>query len=219
MQVPPITVVIADQHEIFCRSIQSALKDVPEIKIIAQVDSIPLLLDLLAKEQPDVILLDLTIPRSKGVKTLMHIRQLAPDTRILLLRYDLDSSLMEAIQRVGANGCLSTSTDASGVENAILTAFNKGCFFSEFDGQPEAELVYKPMSVNPLRPLSSLTEKEVTVLQLICQEQSTQAIANSLSMSPRTVESIRDRIKIKTGSRNIAGMVLFALKYGLVRFE
>ena len=86
MQVPPITVVIADQHEIFCRSIQSALKDVPEIKIIAQVDSIPLLLDLLAKEQPDVILLDLTIPRSKGVKTLMHIRQLAPDTRILLLR-------------------------------------------------------------------------------------------------------------------------------------
>jgi DNA-binding CsgD family transcriptional regulator len=59
----------------------------------------------------------------------------------------------------------------------------------------------------------------VTVLRLFCQEQTTRDIASSLSLSPRTVESIRDKIKFKTGSRNLAGMAFFALKNGLIRLQ
>ncbi|MFM7645433.1 MAG: response regulator [Sphingomonadales bacterium] len=219
MHEPMITVIVADQHVGFRRSIRLALKDVSEISIIGMPESIPALLELLSKEQPDVILLDLTIPRSKGIKTLSHIRQLAPEARILLLRYYLDSSLMEAIQKAGADGCLSSATDASELQHAIITAVSKGSFFSEFEGQAEAAADFTPLTINPLRALATLTQREVTVLQMICQEQSTRAIASFMSMSPRTIESIRDRIKIKTGSRNIAGMVVFALKYGLIRFD
>jgi DNA-binding CsgD family transcriptional regulator len=94
---------------------------------------------------------------------------------------------------------------------------SQGYFFSESGDEKELESVFRPIPVSALRAQPSLTEKEVAVLRLICQEHSTRDIASSLSLSPRTIESIRDRIRIKTGSRNLAGMALFALKYGLIR--
>ncbi|NDF97931.1 MAG: LuxR family transcriptional regulator, partial [Chitinophagia bacterium] len=94
---------------------------------------------------------------------------------------------------------------------------SKGYYFSQGDKQPDVDSVFSPVTVSPLRARTSLTTKEVTVLRLLCQEQSTRDIASSLDLSPRTIESIRDKIKFKTGSRNLAGLALFALKHGLIR--
>jgi DNA-binding NarL/FixJ family response regulator len=219
MRISPLSVIIADEYDIFRIGLRAALQGSPDIEIVGEADAEPALLAMLAVSQPDVILLDLAIPMSKGVNTLLHVRQSAPEAKILLLGYDLDDALVETLQKAGANGYLSKAAETSEVELAIRTVVSKGYFFSETGGLSEPESVFRPVSETPLRPRSSLTEKEVTVLRLMCQEQSTRDIASSLSLSPRTIESIRDRIKFKTGSRNLAGLAFFAIKYGLIRLE
>jgi DNA-binding NarL/FixJ family response regulator len=219
MRISPLTVIVADEHDIFRIGIRAALESTPDIEIVGEADTEPVLLGLLSKKQPDVILLDLAIPLSKGVNTLLHVRQSAPEAKILLLGYDLDDALFDTLQKAGANGYLSKAAEITDVERAIRTAVSKGYFFSDPEEKSDVESVFRPVSITPLRPRSSLTEKEVTILRLMCQEQSTRDIASSLSISPRTVESIRDRIKFKTGSRNLAGLAFFALKFGLIRLE
>jgi DNA-binding NarL/FixJ family response regulator len=217
MQKTPISVIVADEYDIFRIGIKAAISDTDDIEIIGEADSEPKLLSLLSATRPDVILLDLSIPMSKGINTLLHVRQSAPEAKILLLGYDLDASLVEILSKAGANGYLCKAAEIEDVQMGIRTVVSKGYFFSEGENHPDASSVFSPVTVAPLRARSSLTDKEVKVLRLICQEHSTRDIASSLALSPRTIESIRDKIKFKTGSRNLAGMALFALKHGLIR--
>ena len=215
MQTTPITVVIADEFEIFRVGFKAAIINSADIRVVGEADSEPALLTLLTSLQPDVIFLDLDMPMTRGFDTLLQIRKMAPDS--LLLGNDLDALLAEKLSKAGANGFLSRLSDLSDVAAAIRTVMEQGYFYSASSGQKELESVFRPVSVNASSLQTALTEKEVTVLRLICQEQSTRDIASSLSLSPRTIESIRDRIK--TGSRNLAGMALFALRYGLIRLS
>lgn len=219
MQTTPITVVIADEFEIFRVGFKAAIINSADIRVVGEADSEPALLTLLTSLQPDVIFLDLDMPMTRGFDTLLQIRKMAPDSKILLLGNDLDALLAEKLSKAGANGFLSRLSDLSDVVAAIRTVMEQGYFYSASSGQKELESVFRPVSVNASSLQTALTEKEVTVLRLICQEQSTRDIASSLSLSPRTIESIRDRIRIKTGSRNLAGMALFALRYGLIRLS
>ncbi len=217
MHSTPITVIVADEFDIFRVGLKAAVQRTSDIRIIGESNSEPELFRLLENVQPDVIFLDLDLPMSRGFDTLLQIRKAAPHTKVLLLGYDLDPFLAEKLSKAGANGFLSRSSAIPEVESAIRMVVSQGYFFSESGGEKELESVFRPIPVSGLRAQPSLTEKEVAVLRLICQEQSTRDIASSLSLSPRTIESIRDRIRIKTGSRNLAGMALFALKYGLIR--
>ncbi len=219
MRITPLAVVIADEYEIFRIGIRAALQDCKDIQIVGEAATEPSLLTLLTAVKPDVIFLDLAIPMSKGVSTLLHVRQVVPDAKILLLGYDLDKALLETLSKAGANGYLCKAAETSEIEKAVRMVVNRGYFFSDSVQEPDLESVFRPVAVAPLRARSSLTDKEVTVLRLFCQEQSTRDIAASLALSPRTIESIRDKIKFKTGSRNLAGMALFALKNGLIRLE
>ncbi len=217
MHSTSITVVIADEFDIFRVGLRAAIQRTADIRIVGESNSEPELLSLLGGLQPDLILLDLDLPMSRGFDTLLQIRQAAPYAKVLLLGYSLDPLLAEKLSKAGANGFLSRSSELAEVESAIRMVVSQGYFFSESGDEKELESVFRPIPVSALRAQPSLTEKEVAVLRLICQEHSTRDIASSLSLSPRTIESIRDRIRIKTGSRNLAGMALFALKYGLIR--
>jgi DNA-binding NarL/FixJ family response regulator len=217
MHTTPITVVVADEFDIFRVGLRAAIQHTADISIVGESNSAPELFGLLETLQPDVIFLDLDLPMSRGFDTLLQIRKAAPDAKVLLLGYELDPSLAEKLSKAGANGFLSRSSELAEVETAIRMVVSQGYFFSESGDVKELESVFRPISVSALRSQPTLTEKEVAVLRLICQEQSTRDIASSLSLSPRTIESIRDRIRIKTGSRNLAGLALFALKYGLIR--
>jgi DNA-binding NarL/FixJ family response regulator len=215
----PLRVLIADEYDIFRVGFRAALAKAQDISVVGEADSTPALFTLLESVQPDVIFLDLALPKNKGIKTLLQVCQFAPDAKILLLGYGIETSLLDTLSKAGANGYLSKASEIKEVEKAIRMVISQGYYVSACDNQPEIESVFRPVTISPLRTRSPLTEKEVTVLRLFCQEQTTRDIASSLSLSPRTIESIRDKIKFKTGSRNLAGMAFFALKNGLIRLQ
>jgi DNA-binding CsgD family transcriptional regulator len=74
----------------------------------------------------------------------------------------------------------------------------------------------KNESATPFAEEADLSEKEINVLKLMCEEKSTKEIADLVEISPRTVEAIRDRLKIKTGAKSTAGLILYAVKHGIV---
>jgi DNA-binding NarL/FixJ family response regulator len=219
MQILPISVLIADEYDIYRAGFKAALKKAQDTQIIGEAGTTPALFALLETTQPDVIFLDLALPGSKGIKTLLQVSRAAPAAKILLLGYSMETSLLETLSKAGANGYLSKTAEIKEVANAARSVISQGYYVSDSDNQPEIESVFRPVTITPLRTRCPLTDKEVTVLRLFCQEQTTRDIASSLSLSPRTVESIRDKIKFKTGSRNLAGMAFFALKNGLIRLQ
>ena len=219
MQILPISVLIADEYDIYRAGFKAALKKAQDIQIIGEAGTTPALFALLETTQPDVIFLDLALPGSKGIKTLLQVSRAAPAAKILLLGYSMETSLLETLSKAGANGYLSKTAEIKEVANAARSVISQGYYVSDSDNQPEIESVFRPVTITPLRTRCPLTDKEVTVLRLFCQEQTTRDIASSLSLSPGTVESIRDKIKFKTGSRNLAGMAFFALKSGLIRLQ
>ncbi|MBM3922456.1 MAG: response regulator transcription factor [Sphingomonadales bacterium] len=219
MQTSPIRVLIADEYDIYRAGFKAALKKAQDIQVIGEAGTTPALFALLETTQPDVIFLDLALPRSKGIKTLLQVSRAAPAAKILLLGYSMETSLLETLSKAGANGYLSKTAEIKEVANAARSVISQGYYVSDSDNQPEIESVFRPFTITPLRTRCPLTDKEVTVLRIFFQEQTTRDIASSLSLSPRTVESIRDKIKFKTGSRNLAGMAFFALKNGLIRLQ
>ena len=129
MQKTPISVIVADEYDIFRIGIKAAISDTDDIEVIGEADSEPKLLSLLSATRPDVILLDLSIPMSKGINTLLHVRQSAPEAKILLLGYDLDASLVEILSKAGANGYLCKAAEIEDVQMGIRTVVSKGYFF------------------------------------------------------------------------------------------
>ena len=205
MQILPISVLIADEYDIYRAGFKAALNKAQDIQVIGEAGTTPALFALLET--------------SKGIKTLLQVSRAAPAAKILLLGYSMETSLLETLSKAGANGYLSKTAEIKEVANAARSVISQGYYVSDSDNQPEIESVFRPVTITPLRTRCPLTEKEVTVLRLFCQEQTTRDIASSLSLSPLTVESIRDKIKFKTGSRNLAGMAFFALKNGLIRLQ
>lgn len=216
---PEIRILVADEHDIFRVGVRVALEYCPDMVIVAEANDEETLLQQAHETKPDVILMDIGIPIRGGVNGFLNLRQAIPNAKIIVFSYQYDRTLVNGFLRAGANGYLSKEIEASVMVQAIRTVHKKGYFFDREANRSLQESLLRPITVVTARPRSSLTEKEVAVLRLICMEHSTRDIATSLSLSPRTIESIRDKIRAKTGSRNLAGMALYALKNGLIRLE
>jgi DNA-binding NarL/FixJ family response regulator len=118
---------------------------------------------------------------------------------------------------IGANSYLTKNSDSETIYQAIKTCYESEFFFNEYTNKAMlAGLRNKKADLNPYADEADLSEKEKNVLKLMCEEKSTKEIADLVDISPRTVEAIRDRLKIKTGAKSTAGLILYAVKHGIV---
>jgi DNA-binding NarL/FixJ family response regulator len=163
-----------------------------------------------------VILLDIQMPIMDGIATLPEVRKLYPQVKVIILSMHNDHSMISKLMEIGANSYLTKNSDSETIYNAIKTCYEQEFFFNELtnkalltglrtkrpDGGPAAEV--------------NLTEKELTILKMMCEEKTTKEIADLVEISPRTVEAIRDKLKTKTGAKSMAGLVMYAVKNGII---
>jgi len=212
-----IKVAIADDHALFRTGVKTSLSQRKDIQMVAEAENGMQLLNLLKHIQPDVILLDISMPIMDGLTTLPEIKRLYPAIKVIMLSMHNDHSVISRMMEIGANSYLTKESDSETIYQAIKSCYQQEFFFNELTNKALLSGLRTKRTNDSNTPHDvQLTEKEITILKLMCEEKSTKEIADIVDLSPRTVEAIRDKLKTKTGTKSMAGLVLYAVKAGLV---
>lgn len=212
----PIKVAIADDHALFRAGVRTALSVKKDVELIAEADNGMQLLNLLRHIEPDVILLDIQMPIMDGITTLPEIRKIYPHIRVIILSMHNDHSMISKLMEIGANSYLTKNSDSETIYQAIKTCFEQEFFFNELTNKALLTGLRTKRIEVATPEEASLTEKELKILKLMCEEKTTKEIADIVDISPRTVEAIRDKLKFKTGAKSMAGLVMYAVKHGIL---
>ena len=218
-----IKVMIVDDHVLYRAGVKTALSSKKDIKIIAEADNGAHLLSMLKGIQPDVILLDIQMPIMDGIATLPEVKKLYPGIKIIMLTLLDDQSMITKLMELGANSYLVKTSDAEVIYEAIKTCHQQEFYFNALTNKALLNnLRQKNNMTTPFKLQqedATLNDKEITILRLMCEEKSTREIAEAVELSPRTIEAIRDKLKLKTGAKSTAGLIMFAVKNKLLDQE
>lgn len=212
----PIKVAIADDHALFRAGVKTALSVKKDVELIAEADNGMQLLNLLKHIEPDIILLDIQMPIMDGIQTLPEIRKIRPEAKVIILSMHNDHSMISRLMEIGANSYLTKNSDSETIYEAIKACYENEYYFNELTNKALLTGLRTRRSDGFGSPEAELTEKEIRVLRLMCEEKTTKEIADIVEISPRTVEAIRDKLKTKTGAKSMAGLVMYAVKNGIM---
>jgi DNA-binding NarL/FixJ family response regulator len=211
-----IKVAIADDHALFRAGVKTALSVKRDVELIAEADNGMQLINLLKHIEPDVILLDIQMPIMDGIQTLPEIRKIRPEAKVIILSMHNDHSMISKLMEIGANSYLTKNSDSETIYEAIKTCYENEFFFNELTNKALLAGLRTKRTDGYGNTEADLSEKELRVLRLMCEEKTTKEIADIVEISPRTVEAIRDKLKTKTGAKSMAGLVMYAVKNGIM---
>ncbi len=219
-----INIILADDEELFRKGIAFLLKREKNINIVFEASNGSELVNYLSsdanKELPDIILMDLKMPFLNGVEATKIIHTTFPDIKIIALTsYNTDSFIANMIQ-VGASSYLVKNATPIEMLHTINEVFEKGFYYNDNVLKVIHEGIL-PANSKARKSLGDdhLTGREKEVLQLICQQYNTNEIGDSLCISPRTVEGHRNNLLLKTESKNIAGLVVYAIQNKIIDID
>lgn len=212
-----IKVAIADDHPLFRKGVILSLRHYSNIKFVLEAENGQELLDNIEEAQPQVVLMDLRMPIKDGIETTKHISRFYPDILVIILTMHEDEKFVLHLMENGANGYLLKNTDPSEIKKAITEVVSKGYYLNNFVNRILIRKAHsKVKSVPSLTKSIEVSNREKDVLKHICLEFTSQEIGQKLSISPRTVESIKERLMERFGLKNTAGLVFFAVKNNLI---
>ncbi|QSW87735.1 MULTISPECIES: response regulator transcription factor [Flavobacterium] len=210
-----IKIALVDDEVLFRKGIAFLLQREENIEIIFEASNGEELITKLdnSEVKPDIIIMDLKMPILNGVEATKIIRKSYPDIKIIALTsYDTKSFIANMIQ-VGAVAYLIKNTTPKDLIKTINEVNKKGFYYNESVLKTIQEtIVSSKNSTKGNLETSFLSPREIEILQLICKQKTTSEIAEHLFLSPRTVEGHRNNLLLKTESRNIAGLVVYAIQ-------
>jgi DNA-binding NarL/FixJ family response regulator len=212
-----IKIAIADDYKIFRDGIKVGLSKDENLEVIMEADNGEDLIKALETNNPDVILMDLKMPIMDGMEATKIVRKQYPAIKVLVVSMYEDDKFIIHLMENGANGYLLKNTESEEIIKSIYAVHENGYYFNDVVNKA---LLKKLVLKNNLKPSFNqnveLTERELEVLKMICEEKTAAEIAKEIFLSPRSVEGIRQRLIEKIGVRNTAGLVMFAVKNSMV---
>lgn len=215
-RMTPIRLAIADDHKIFREGLKALLGDYAQVQVLAEAGSGRQLLELLPQHPVDVVLMDLNMPELDGLQATALVHERFPDCKVLALSmYDEDRYIVD-MMKAGARGYLLKSAEPAEIIEAIVAVHERQFYFNESLSTSLVKQLLGQSSAE-LKNTVTLNLRETEVLQLLCQEYSNLEIADRLFLSARTVEGYRTRLFEKIGARNVVGLVIYAVKTGVIQ--
>jgi len=212
-----IRLAIADDHKIFRNGLKATLEDCPDFDLVFEASNGKQLIAQLATVTPDVILMDIKMPEMDGIQTTAYVKQHYSGVKILALSMFNEDKYIVDMMKAGASGYLLKNAEPEEIIEAISTVFNKDYYFNEhLSITLIKQLAGNSQPGNFGQNLADFNDREIEVLKLVCQEYSNQEIADKICLSVRTVEGYRARLFEKTRSKNLVGLVIFAVKTGII---
>lgn len=211
-----IKLAVADDHLLFRQGIIGLLNRNDDFELIAEASNGKELLEKLSLERPDIILLDLDMPVLDGAETQRKLKEEFPEVKTIILSMYDEISHIGYMFELGVNGYLLKNAEIEEVEKAIYTLTEKEFYFNwEASKAMQKRLASKKRQVPKINGKIGISIREQEVLELICKQYSTNEIADALFLSARTIESYRKNLLEKTNSKNIVGLVWYAIENGL----
>ena len=219
----PIRVLLVDDHGIVREGLRQVLLADGDFDVVGEAANGVQALDIAARERPDVVLLDLTMPGDSGLVVAQKLRQEVPNSRVLILSVHDDAEYVLESVRAGAHGYLRKDTTPADLRAAIRAVHSGDAYFSPAVAKRLTEVLRSESSVHAPAPvvvpasLDALTNREREVLAAVARGLLNKEIAGQLGISVRTVEAHRDSVVRKLGIRSAAGLTRFAMEQGLLK--
>jgi DNA-binding NarL/FixJ family response regulator len=212
-----IRIAIADDSSIFRDGLKVGLARDENFELVLEAASGEELVAGIDRIPTDVVLMDLKMPGMDGMEATKVIRRQWDQVKVLAVTMYDDEKFIIHLMENGANGYLLKNADSAEIRRAIYCVFENGYYFNDLVNKALLKkLVVKANLTPTFRPDIELSERELQVLHLICEEKTNVEIGAIIFLSSRSVEGIRQRLIEKVGARNTAGLVLFAVKNGIV---
>lgn len=216
-----IKIILADDEELFRKGIYFLLQREPNFEIIFEASNGSELVEYLktTTELPDIIMMDLKMPLLNGVEATKLIHKEFPGIRIIALTSYNTKSFIANMINVGAASYLVKNASPVDMIKTVNEVAQKGFYYNEI----VMEVIHQNMISNATSRTvldeDFLTEREKEVLELICKQYSSAEIGEMLSLSTRTVDGHRNNLLLKTNSKNMAGLVIFAIQNKIINLE
>ena len=204
-----IKVIIADDHVIFRKGLRTVLNEISSVKVIAETSNGAEILKFLKTEDADIIFMDINMPVMSGIEATQAVLEKYPHIGIIALTMHEEIGYFNKMIEAGARGFLLKKTNKEQLEAALKAVWAGETYFSE------EFIISVPKNPQPKSDFD-ISEREKDVLFLLAKGMSNSEIAEKLFLSKRTVDGHKSRLFEKTGVKNSAMLIMFAIKHGII---
>jgi DNA-binding NarL/FixJ family response regulator len=219
--IPKIKIFLVDDHRLVRRGIKSLLNKYYDFEIIGEADSGEETLEKIQENTPEIILMDVSLPKMNGFETIAKIKELFPKVKALFLSMHDEAEYIIRSIKSGGDGYILKSAESDELINAIRSIASGEKYYSD----DIAKIIFNSYNFETSQPkvaknekYIALTQREKEILRLVSDGYSAKEIASMLFISPRTVETHRLRIMQKLEAHNTAELIKLAVLYKLIEF-
>ena len=209
-----IKIIIADDHTMFLQGIVSLLENEENITILGKAENGKAVLKIIENTLPDIILLDISMPEMDGIEVTKIIKQKFPSIKILIVSTHSNIQMIAKLIRIGADGYLLKNAEKRELLHALNTIQKGESYFCKEVEEKNEENNLKIKSET--LQITELSNREKEILILIAQEFTGNEIAEKTFISLNTVNTHRRNLISKLNVKNTAGLVKYAIEYGLL---
>jgi DNA-binding NarL/FixJ family response regulator len=210
-----IRILIADDHTLIRAGIIALLRDVKGVEVVAEASDGREAIDLIDRHHPDIVLTDIAMPRMAGLELTSRVVKDYPRLKVIILSMHSDEEYICQAFLAGAKGYLLKSSCTAELELAIRSVVGGETYLSPAISRQGVD-DYISRTRGEARPPGPLTPRQLQVLRGIAAGKTTKAIARNLGISVKTVETHRSLLMERLSIRDVAGLVRYALRLGLV---
>jgi DNA-binding NarL/FixJ family response regulator len=218
--MPKAKILLVEDHVVVRQGIKALLSDEPDLEIVGEADDGRAALQAVLKLQPNLVLMDISMPGLNGIEATRQIRQRHPEVKVVVLSMHANEEYVFQVLRAGASGYVLKQSDSSEVLTAIRAALSGGSFLSPPISRAVIDdYVRRAEARGQEGDLDLLTSREREVLQLLAEGLSNREIAEQLNISVKTVETHRSNMMNKLDVDSKTELVKYALRKGWATLE
>ncbi|HTF03863.1 MAG TPA: response regulator transcription factor [Bacteroidia bacterium] len=207
-----LRILIADDHQMFIDGIRALLKNETQFEFVGEASNGIEALAQLKNTPVDILITDINMPGMNGAELTVQVKKNYPEVKVLVLTMYNDLAIVNKILMAEAEGYILKNTGKEELINALTRLSDSGTFYS----REIVDIMVRSRMKRKMASEQNLSPRETEIVQLIGQDLSTAAIAEKLSLSPRTVDTHRKNILDKTGCRTIVGLMKYAFENNLL---
>ncbi|VVO65762.1 response regulator [Pseudomonas sp. B21128] len=212
--------LLVDDHSLIRAGVRALVLDIPGYAVIGEANDGSQLLEMVEQLCPDIVLLDISMKQTGGLEALQRLKQVRPQSKVLILSMHTDPALIMQALESGAYGYLLKDTTATELEHALEALRNNERYLSPAIAHT---VINQALTRNQKQPETAdshnLTARQLEILRLIVRGKSTREIANGLGLSIKTVETHRSQIMKRLQIYDVAGLVLFAVREQIISLD
>ena len=213
-----ISLIIVDDHKIFRDGLKLLLSRFPNLELLGEASNGAEFLELIKTKMPDIVFMDINMPKIDGLEATRLALQQNPDMKIIVLTTFLEETYIEQMITAGVEGYMLKNSELNEFDRAIHRVYAGGNYFSEEIVGMLLSDIKRFRNQQDHSDKHGFTTRETEILKLICKGLGNEQIANSTFVSVKTVEKYKRILFQKTNTRNTVNLVIYAFKNQLVDF-